>query len=207
MIETRHRDRVSSACELQLGSCWIFHQKAWALKADSCSSFINNSWLLHNCIDKTKSLNEEQTPVISTCEFKRLNTDHMSWVRCRLNNHCYEKQVWREQYISWPLFKLKHGGNQIVSVPFDFHCISCQGEPMGMGTETVWLQTFFKISSIMIHRRKKVIQIWNIHYGEYMITELSFLSGQIIVFAAQIIVQMRPFNHCATESQWLAGCE
>ncbi len=148
------------------GSCWIFHQKAWALKVDSCSRIINNSWLPHNCIDKTKSLNEEKTPVISTW-FKRLSTDHMSWVRCRLNNHCHEKQVWQEQYISWPLFKLKHVGNQIVSVPFDFHCIFCKGnrwewEPKLFG---------YKHSS-------KYLPLWSteerkpFRWGEYMITEL-----------------------------------
>ncbi len=29
------------------------------------------------------------------------------------------------------------------------------------GTKTFWLPKFFKISSFMFHRRKKVKQVWN----------------------------------------------
>ncbi len=53
---------------------------------------------------------------------------------------------------------LKNVGNQTVSVSIDFHCMDKECN----GTETIRLPTFFKISSLMLHRRKKVRQVWNI---------------------------------------------
>jgi len=41
--------------------------------------------------------------------------------------------------------------------PIDFHIM----EGKKWGTSTVWLSTFFKISSFVFSRRKKFMQVWN----------------------------------------------
>jgi len=44
--------------------------------------------------------------------------------------------------------------------PIDFHSISFPTMEVNGGSSTVWLQTFFKISSFVLSRRKTFIKVW-----------------------------------------------
>ncbi len=67
--------------------------------------------------------------------------------------HSSKCRLWcsaEERKIFW-----KNVINQPILVPIDFHCIFCPYN----GHQ--WLPTFFKMSSLIFGRTKKVIQIWN----------------------------------------------
>ncbi len=86
---------------------------------------------------------------------------------CLLHHHVVPIQTCMHFFLLWEKKDdiLKNAGNQTFSVPIDFRSILCSYN----GTETVWLQIFFKISSFMFHRRKRV------RFRMKIMSELSFL--------------------------------
>jgi len=59
--------------------------------------------------------------------------------------------------------------------PIDFHSIFFSYYGSQWGPSNVWLPTCFKISSFVLNRRKKLLQVLEQLEGEKMLTEFVFL--------------------------------
>ncbi len=62
---------------------------------------------------------------------------------------------WTQRKIFWRMWETEQFWGT-----FDFHCI-CSYYGSKWGPKTAWLQTFFRISSVVFSRTKKFIQVWN----------------------------------------------